>query len=58
MTVEELKAAKQQLEEDLRAALAKFHKETKCSIDSVDVQRLQRFGVIEDDYIVRIDVHV
>jgi len=56
-TIDEIRAAKHQLEIEIADALGKFSAETECSVDSVSFDRVTRFGS-SDAYIAQVDIRL
>jgi Xaa-Pro aminopeptidase len=56
-TIDEVRAAKHQLEREVADALDKFSAATGCPVDSVSFDRIMRFGE-SDAYIAQVDIRL
>jgi hypothetical protein len=56
-TIDEVRAAKHQLEREIADALDKFSAATGCPVDSVSFDRVMRFGE-SDAYIAQVDIRL
>lgn len=56
-TIDEVRAAKRQLEREIADALDKFSAATGCPVDSVSFDRIMRFGE-SDAYIAQVDIRL
>jgi hypothetical protein len=56
-TIDEIRAAKHQLEIEIANALGKFSTATGCPVDSVSIDRVMRFGE-SDAYIAQVDIRL
>jgi hypothetical protein len=56
-TIDEVRAAKHQLEREIADALNKFSAATGCPVDSVGFDRIMRLGE-SDVYIAQVDIRL